>query len=166
MWQPYEAELSHLPEFCVAGRDTWTARVPLVCFCIVERHHPDRVLRQFGLAQQRPDDVVYDDRLHKIDLRGKVEKNWTEEHGPYIISWEMRRQQVCHAPPQIGEMPPDHPYYLWYRSVTRKYSDRNSAKLHQLVMCCNYSLLHTSSLLEYMYEHRIKLYDFFPPYVV
>ena len=103
MWQPYEANFGHLSEFCVAGRDTWTARVPLVCFCIVERHHSDRVLRQFGLAQQRPDDV---------DLRGKVEKNWREEHGPYIISWEMRRQQVCHAPPQIGEMPRDHPYYL------------------------------------------------------
>ena len=58
--------------------DPWTA--------LVERHHSDRVLRQFGLAQQRPDDVVYDDRLHKIDLRGKFEKNWREEHGPYIIS--------------------------------------------------------------------------------
>ena len=64
--------------------------MPLACFCIVERHHLDRVLRQFGLAQQRPNDVVYDDRLHKIDLREKVEKNWREEHGPYIISWEMR----------------------------------------------------------------------------
>ena len=138
MWQPYEAHFGHLPEFCVAGRDTWTARVPLVCFCIVERHHPDRVLRQFGLAQERPDDVVYDDRLHKINLRGKVEKNWREEHGPYIISWEMRRQQLCHAPPQIGEMPRNHAYYVWYRPVTQKYVDRNSAKLDIMVMCSNY----------------------------
>ncbi|KAF3976769.1 hypothetical protein CMV_000086 [Castanea mollissima] len=30
VWQPYEAELGHLPAFCVAGRDMWTARVPLV----------------------------------------------------------------------------------------------------------------------------------------
>ena len=90
MWQPYEAELGHLPEFCVAGRDTWIARVPLLCFCIVERHHPDCVLRQFGLAQQPPDNVVYDDRLHGIDLCGKVEKNWREEHGPYILEWDMR----------------------------------------------------------------------------
>ena len=111
MWQPYEAEFTHLLEFCIAGRDTWTARVPLVCFCIVERHHPDCVLRQFGLAQQPPDDVVCDDRLHGIDLRGKVEKNWREEHGPYILEWDMRQQQICHAPPQIGEMPRDHAYY-------------------------------------------------------
>uniref|UniRef100_A0A7N2LQI5 Aminotransferase-like plant mobile domain-containing protein n=1 Tax=Quercus lobata TaxID=97700 RepID=A0A7N2LQI5_QUELO len=133
VWQPYEAHFGHLPEFCVAGRDTWTARVPLVCFYIVERHHPDRVLRQFGLAQERPDHVVYDDRLHKIDLRGKVEKNWREEHGPYIISWEMRRQQLCHAPPQIGEMPRNHAYYVRYRPVTRKYVDRNSAKLDIMI---------------------------------
>uniref|UniRef100_A0A7N2N7B8 Aminotransferase-like plant mobile domain-containing protein n=1 Tax=Quercus lobata TaxID=97700 RepID=A0A7N2N7B8_QUELO len=75
VWQPYEADFGHLPEFCVAGRDTWTARVPLVCFCIVERHYPDRVLRQFGLAQQQPDNAVYDDRLHKIDLRGKIQSH-------------------------------------------------------------------------------------------
>ena len=53
----------------------WTARVSLVCFCIVERHHSNRVLRQFGLAQEPLDDVMYNDRLHRIDLHGKVEKN-------------------------------------------------------------------------------------------
>ena len=118
MWQPYEAEFGHLPEFCVAGRDTWTVRVPLVCFCIVERHHRERVLRQFGLAQQPPDNVVYDDRLHEIDLRGKVEKNWREEHRPYILEWDRRQQQICDASPQVGEMPRDHAYYRWYRPIT------------------------------------------------
>ncbi|KAK9997358.1 hypothetical protein SO802_022044 [Lithocarpus litseifolius] len=99
MWQPYEADLGCLPAFCVAGRDTWTARVPFVCFCIVETHHPDRVLWQFGLAQEQPDHVVYDHRLHRLDLRGKVEKNWREEHGPYILTWGMRQRRLCHAPP-------------------------------------------------------------------
>ncbi|XP_075645101.1 serine/threonine-protein phosphatase 7 long form homolog [Castanea sativa] len=133
IWQPYEADFGHLPDFYVAGRDTWTARVPLVCFCIVETHHPDRVLRQFGLAQERPDHVVYDDRLHRIDLRGKVEKNWREEHGPYILTWDTRQQRLCHAPPQTGEMPRNHDYYRWYHLVTRKYVDRNSAKLDIMV---------------------------------
>ena len=85
-----------------------------MCFCIVKRHHLEHVLLQFGLAQQRPDDVVYHDRLLGIDLRGKVEKNWREGHGPYILEWDMRQQQICHAPPQIGEMPRDHAYYCWY----------------------------------------------------
>ncbi|KAK9991515.1 hypothetical protein SO802_026500 [Lithocarpus litseifolius] len=133
MWQPYEADFGHLPDFCVAGRDMWTARVPLVCFCIVETHHPDRVVRQFGLAQERPDHVVYDDRLHRIVLRGKVENNWREEHGPYILTWDMRQQRLCHAPLQTGEMPHDHAYYRWYRPVTRKYVDRNNAKLDIMI---------------------------------
>ncbi|KAL0009199.1 hypothetical protein SO802_010701 [Lithocarpus litseifolius] len=133
MWQPYEADFGHLPDFCVAGRDMWTARVPLVCFCIVETHHPDRVVRQFGLAQERPDHVVYDDRLHRIDLHGKVEKNWREEHGPYILTWDMRQQRLYHAPLQTGEMSRDHVYYCWYHPVTQKYVDRNSAKLDIMI---------------------------------
>ena len=80
---------------------------------------------------------MYDERLHRIDLRGKVEKNWREEHGPYILTWGMRQQQVCHAPPQTGEMPRDHDYYHWYRPVTQKYVDRNNAKLDIMVMCSN-----------------------------
>ncbi|XP_065635899.1 uncharacterized protein LOC136070209 [Quercus suber] len=87
----------------------------------------------FGLAQERPDGVVYDERLHKIDLRGKVEKNWRQEHEPYIISWNSREQRLCHAPPQTGEMVRDHNYYRWYGPVTLKYVDRNSARLHQLI---------------------------------
>ncbi|XP_075663205.1 serine/threonine-protein phosphatase 7 long form homolog [Castanea sativa] len=61
VWQPYEAELGHLPTFCVARRDMWTARVPLVCFWLVEKHTPDRVLRQFGMVQEIPEDVDTDD---------------------------------------------------------------------------------------------------------
>ena len=91
MWQPYEADLGHLPAFCVAGSDMWTTRVPLVCFCIVERHHSDRVLRQFGLAQEEHAHVKYDSRLHGMDLRGKLGKNWRVEHAPYIQEWDTRQ---------------------------------------------------------------------------
>ncbi|XP_050284923.1 uncharacterized protein LOC126724429 [Quercus robur] len=62
-----------------------------------------------------------------------MEKNWREEHGPYILSWDMRQQQLCHAPPQTGEMPRYHAYYRWYRPVTRKYVDRNNAKLDIMI---------------------------------
>ena len=91
MWQPYKTDLGHLPVFYIAGRDMWTARVPLMCFCIVETHHPDRVLQQFGLAKEQLDHVVYDDRLYGIDLHGNVEKNWREEHASYILSWGTRQ---------------------------------------------------------------------------
>ena len=101
------------------------------------------------------DNVVYDDRLHGIGLRGKVEKNWREEHRPYILEWDRRQEQICHAPPQIGEMLRDHAYYHWYCPVTRKYLDRNSAKLDIMVMCSENDFIDCFVFLEYMYERRI-----------
>ena len=55
-----------------------------MCFCIVETHHPDRVLRKFELVQEEPAHVEYNEILHAIDLHGKVDKNWRVEHAPYI----------------------------------------------------------------------------------
>ena len=80
MWQPYEAELGHLPVFCVAGRDVWTARVPLVCFRLVEKHTSDCVVRHFGMVQEVPPSVDIDNALHKIDLRAKTRLNWRDKH--------------------------------------------------------------------------------------
>ncbi|CAH9094915.1 unnamed protein product [Cuscuta epithymum] len=54
-WMPYTAEM--FAEFPPAGREhshIWQARVPLICFDIVELHLPDRVLRQFGFEQVIP----------------------------------------------------------------------------------------------------------------
>ncbi|KAF3958777.1 hypothetical protein CMV_016349 [Castanea mollissima] len=41
----------------------------------------------------------------------------------------MQPDQIVWQPYETGEMPRNHDYYRWYRSVTRKYVDRNSAKL-------------------------------------
>ena len=80
---------------------------------------------------------MYNDKLHRIDLCGKVEKNWREEHGPNILAWDIKQQQLCHAPPQTGEMTHNDAYYRWYCPVTQKYVDHNNAKLDIMVMCSN-----------------------------
>ena len=137
MWQPYEADLGHLPAFCVARKDTVDGKGATYVFLhsrdTPPRPCPSTIWVGTGTAWH----VVYDDRLHRIDLHVKVEKNWREEHGLYILTWDMRQQRLCHAPPQTGEMPYDHDYYHWYRPVTRKYVDRNNAKLDMMVMCSN-----------------------------
>lgn len=54
-WQPYTNEiLSKLPEHCREGSNILRYKGPLICFCIVEPHHPDRCLRQFGMVQSIP----------------------------------------------------------------------------------------------------------------
>ena len=53
-------------------------------FWLVEFHLPDRVLRQFGLKHEQPKDANTSRNLHKIDARGKVEKNWLVEHAVHI----------------------------------------------------------------------------------
>ncbi|XP_020255116.1 serine/threonine-protein phosphatase 7 long form homolog [Asparagus officinalis] len=50
-WEPYTPFLDHLPPICTEYPVIWRARVHLICFEIVEMHVPDRVLRQFDLAQ-------------------------------------------------------------------------------------------------------------------
>ncbi|KAF3966587.1 hypothetical protein CMV_009322 [Castanea mollissima] len=73
VWQLYEAELEDLPLWYVAGRAVWMETVPLVCFHLVEKHTPDRVVRQFGMIQEIPRDVDTDMVLHGFDLSGKIE---------------------------------------------------------------------------------------------
>ncbi|CAH9087355.1 unnamed protein product, partial [Cuscuta epithymum] len=54
-WMTYTTEM--VEELPPAGREhyrIWRARVPLICFDIVELHLPDRVLRQFGYEQVIP----------------------------------------------------------------------------------------------------------------
>ena len=85
MWQPYEVELENLPSWCVAGRAVWTATVLLICFHIIEKHTPERVIHQFGMIQEIPGAVDIDEVLHKIDLRGKVGVNWMQKHAGHIL---------------------------------------------------------------------------------
>ena len=78
MWQPYEAELEDLLPWCVARRAVWMATVSLTCFHIIEKHTLDRVVRQFGMIQEIPRDVDTNIVLHRIDLRWKVDVDWTQ----------------------------------------------------------------------------------------
>ncbi|CAI0385552.1 unnamed protein product, partial [Linum tenue] len=48
VWQPYVKRAHHL-RGSVIQSETFRAVVPLICFFAVMWHHPDRVLRQFGM---------------------------------------------------------------------------------------------------------------------
>nr|XP_023924359.1 serine/threonine-protein phosphatase 7 long form homolog [Quercus suber] len=75
VWEPYRNYLGSLPAYCTAGQRIWSSIVPLIHFWVVEGHHPERVLRQFGMKQDIPINVNTSTELHKITLQGKHEKN-------------------------------------------------------------------------------------------
>ncbi|KAK9988546.1 hypothetical protein SO802_028785 [Lithocarpus litseifolius] len=127
VWQPYEAELEDFPPWCVAGRAVWTATVSLVCFHLVELHTPDRVVRQFGMIQEIPRDVDTNTVLHQIDLRGKVGVNWMQRHAMHIMEWGNRLQRRCEV--VLGDMPPQHEYFDWFKRITRRFIDIPGARL-------------------------------------
>uniref|UniRef100_A0A7N2N748 Aminotransferase-like plant mobile domain-containing protein n=1 Tax=Quercus lobata TaxID=97700 RepID=A0A7N2N748_QUELO len=131
VWQPYEAHFDDLPPWCVAGRAVWTARVPLVCFHLVEKHTPDRVVRQFGMIQEIPRAVNTDKVLHGIDLRGKIGVNWMQKHAAHILEWGNRFDRRCEA--VLGDMPPEHEYHDWFKRVTRRFIDRPGAVVTLLI---------------------------------
>ncbi|XP_019178613.1 PREDICTED: serine/threonine-protein phosphatase 7 long form homolog [Ipomoea nil] len=87
IFTPYDDYLDALPPYCKAGRTLWTARIPLIFYHVVEYHQPDRFCKQFNGLQVVPVDVVYDQRLHDMDQRGKSGTNWSQKHAEHVARW-------------------------------------------------------------------------------
>ncbi|KAI4321788.1 hypothetical protein MLD38_035131 [Melastoma candidum] len=110
IWDPYTDGIrSRLPDYCLDGEHSWRARVPLICFCIVEWHYPDRVIRQFGDHQLIPGICDAEARLHRIDMRGKQFDNWMHIHAKYVQLWLNRGSHI--VPLQWGQ---DENYHSWF----------------------------------------------------
>lgn len=121
-WKPYTDEiLAALPEQCREGSGIWCYKGPLICFCFVEPHHPERCLRQFGMIQDIPSPAAYSHDLHKIDLKGKTDSNWLAVHRDYLAHWDRREQHVYVG--QVGVGVSDG-YHKWYSSITLRYLTR------------------------------------------
>lgn len=99
--------------------ELWRTRSPLICFDVVEWHFPDRVLRQFGFRQSIPEHCHTDERLHKVDRRGKPETRWAEFHAPYLQRWADRAAHVIGGELTEERMSHDDPYMVWYRRHSR-----------------------------------------------
>lgn len=116
IWEPYSHDvLQLLPPICTEGVAIWRARVPLICFEIVEMHVPDRVLRQFGLAQHIPDAIV---PIARRDRQGRPRANWALEHACFAVQWNQRADHIQdqrHPATQVDE------YIYWYWGITRRW---------------------------------------------
>ncbi|KAA0036877.1 serine/threonine-protein phosphatase 7 long form-like protein [Cucumis melo var. makuwa] len=80
-WSTFEFQTSYLldimaplPVRCRSGQVVWTYVGPMICFHLVKKHQPDRVLRQFNMSQMPPAISFTDPSLHQIDLRASMIK--------------------------------------------------------------------------------------------
>ena len=117
----------------------------LLHFWVVEGHHPERVLRQFGMKQGIPLDVDTSVDLHKITFQGKQDKNWAQEHATHIAKWAAHTT-IADAPPFHGEMSYNDEYMVWFRPRTVRHITKETLYWDTLVslqrlFCYKYTLL-------------------------
>ena len=58
------------------------------------------------------------DKLHKIDMRGRTDTNWTEKHAKWIRYWQQCQSMVLQGQPIIGHAKHSQEYMAWYQSKT------------------------------------------------
>ena len=61
--------------------------VPLIYFATVKFHHEDRVMQQFGYRQPIPYNPCNFDEVHKVYIRGRSYKCWSQYHQRWITMW-------------------------------------------------------------------------------
>ncbi|KAL0426136.1 UNVERIFIED_CONTAM: protein MAINTENANCE OF MERISTEMS [Sesamum radiatum] len=100
----------------------WRSICPLIFYAIVEMHHPERVLRQFGMMQNIPDQPdTRDMSLHKITRSNRMGTDWVLQHILYITRWQRRYDTVIQRQPISNRRDTDRGYWEWYNNITRHF---------------------------------------------
>ncbi|KAL9688199.1 hypothetical protein QQ045_032617 [Rhodiola kirilowii] len=124
VWRPYENNLlALLNPICLEGQEnTWRADVPLICYNIIEWHHPGRVARQFGFRQGVPTlPIGSSDQSHGMDR--KKNRDWAVFHASYIALWFSRHERLIDGDmgdPYAYIDEPTPQYNTWYVRHTRR----------------------------------------------
>ncbi|KAK4404198.1 Serine/threonine-protein phosphatase 7 long form [Sesamum angolense] len=121
--QPYDMESNVIMAY--AGDfnpQLWRSICPLIFYAIVEMHHPERVLRQFGMMQNIPDQPdTRDMSLHKITRSNHTGTDWVLQHILYITRWQRRYDTVIQRQPISNRRDTDRGYWEWYNNITRHF---------------------------------------------
>lgn len=130
VWQPYRSDAVRalIPAYCLEHSAVWRSSCPLLCMHIVEWHHVDRTLRQFGMEQHIPDPAVNLDAMgfHGRDLRGRVDTNWSVYLAQFVVYWGQRHDRVFRGDQPARPLTRNSEYWQWYRRITRRWMDPTS----------------------------------------
>ncbi|XP_020249169.1 protein MAIN-LIKE 1-like [Asparagus officinalis] len=125
-WRPYtppELDIHSLAPICRDSPDLWRARVPLICWEIVEMHVPDRVLRQFTLSQHIPDPV---EQINRRRRPTSHRTDWAVVRADYIGRWVQRWDCIQDTRPTAVDYTT---YMRWYWGITRRWITRDPQPL-------------------------------------
>ncbi|KAL0448597.1 UNVERIFIED_CONTAM: hypothetical protein Slati_1416100 [Sesamum latifolium] len=122
-WQPYDMESDRIMAYAADFTpELWRSACPLIFYAIVEIHHPERVLRQFGMRQnisEMPDSR--DMTLHKISRKAHTGTDWGVQHIVHVSRWQRRRDLIVQRPPTSNERHTERGYWEWYNNITRRF---------------------------------------------
>ncbi|KAK4410162.1 hypothetical protein Sango_0089200 [Sesamum angolense] len=108
----------------------WRSICPLIFYAIVEMHHPEPVLRQFGMMQNIPDQPdTRDMSLHKITRSNRTGTDWVLQHILYITRWQRRYDTVIERQPISNRRDTDREYWEWYNNITRHFVSSSTDRL-------------------------------------
>ncbi|KAA0025799.1 serine/threonine-protein phosphatase 7 long form-like protein [Cucumis melo var. makuwa] len=96
IWESYKAVIDSLSHFCTNDLDIWQTISPLICFYIGEWHHPERILRQFGIQQDVPRGCNIEPLLHDINLRTA---DWLDKVAHLVMRWINHKRFIATGPP-------------------------------------------------------------------
>ncbi|KAL8470402.1 hypothetical protein ACS0TY_033036 [Phlomoides rotata] len=120
IWEPYNftsPDIAGLGPRCLTL--IWMSQCPLINIDIVEIHHPNRVLRQFGMVQGIPPHIAATHAsLHDIGRRGRVGFDWVRKHAQWIDYWRIK-SLFSPTVPINGGPTMTHGYMQWYNRITR-----------------------------------------------
>ena len=117
-WLPYRnMDSTLIPEDIKVNLILGRSKTMLICFDKAERHLPNRCLRQYGMLQSIPEDVLRWERKSRgvdggVDLSGKMESELNE--------WSNRRSYIVEG----DDCEDESEYLQWYLRITRKFVGR------------------------------------------
>ncbi|KAL0288827.1 UNVERIFIED_CONTAM: hypothetical protein Sangu_2641400, partial [Sesamum angustifolium] len=107
----------------------WRSICPLIFYAIVEMHHPERVLRQFGIMQNIKDQPdTRDMSLHKITRSNRMGTDWILQHILYITTWQRRYDTFIQRQSISNRRDTDRGYWEWYNNITRHFVSSSTGR--------------------------------------
>ncbi|RWR73152.1 protein MAIN-LIKE 2 [Cinnamomum micranthum f. kanehirae] len=115
-WLPYQ-DYENISDYIDDGDvPLFRSNTALICFWVVERHCPERVMKQFGLQQIVPPRFIRP--FPRMEIIPTGEQKREKLRSVYFGVWNRRMDDITYG--EEGDAGPhSDAYFIWYRNITR-----------------------------------------------